>query len=82
LRRRNVEGIVALMNEIGKVLVILGAALVIIGALMWKTNLLGWVGRLPGDIHITGKSGSFHFPFVTCLLISVMISLIAWLLRR
>jgi hypothetical protein len=82
LLRKGVGGILADMQETGKALVILGALLVLIGVLLWKTNMLGWVGRLPGDIHLSGKSGSFHFPIVTCLIISAVLSLIAWLLRR
>lgn len=70
------------MNEIGKTLVMVGAGLVLVGILMWKTNLLGWVGRLPGDIQVSGRSGSFFLPIVTCVLISFALSLIAWLLRR
>ena len=72
----------AAMHEFGKALVFLGAAFVAIGLLLWKTRVLGWLGRLPGDIHISGKSGSFHFPIVTCLIISAALSLLLWLLRR
>jgi hypothetical protein len=70
------------MHDFGRSLVILGSVLALAGLLLWKTNLLGWVGRLPGDIHIPGKNGSFHFPIVTCLLISAVISLVMWLVRR
>ena len=70
------------MHDFGKALVILGAAFVIIGLLLWKTNTLGWLGRLPGDIHVSGRNSSFHFPLVTCLVISAVLSLIAWLFRR
>jgi len=40
------------------------------------------LGRLPGDIRIQGKNGSFYFPIVTCLLLSAAISLVLWILRR
>jgi hypothetical protein len=39
-------------------------------------------GQLPGDIRIEGKRGGFYFPVVTCLLISVVLSLISWLWRK
>jgi hypothetical protein len=82
LRGSGSRGIFPSMNDFGKALVILGAALVVAGLLLWKTNLLDWLGRLPGDIHFSGKNGSFHFPIVTCLLISAVVSIVIWLLRR
>jgi hypothetical protein len=38
-------------------------------------------GRLPGDIRIAGKNGSFYFPVVTCIVLSAVLSLIGWLFR-
>ena len=40
------------------------------------------LGRLPGDIRITGKNSSFYFPLTTCLLLSAVFSLVMWILRR
>ena len=40
------------------------------------------LGRLPGDIHIEGKNGGFYFPIVTCLLVSVVLSLVMWLFGK
>jgi len=40
------------------------------------------LGRLPGDIRIEGKSGGFYFPVVTCLLVSVVLSLVMWLFGK
>jgi hypothetical protein len=82
LHRTQVADILAPMHEVGKTLVALGGVVAVVGLLLWKTNLLDWIGRLPGDIHTSGKNGSFYFPIVTCVLISVVFSLIAWLLRR
>lgn len=70
------------MQEVGKFLVVLGVAAVVIGALLWTGFGKGWLGRLPGDIHITGEKFSFHFPIVTCLLASALITLVLWLFRR
>ena len=39
-------------------------------------------GRLPGDIRIEGKNSSFYFPLTTCILVSVLVSLVMWILRR
>jgi hypothetical protein len=69
------------MNELGKVLVLIGVALAVIGALLWA-GFGKWLGQLPGDLHYTRGQSSFHFPIVTCLLISVLLSLLLWLFRR
>jgi hypothetical protein len=69
------------MNEFGKVLAIIGVALAIIGALLWA-GFGKWLGQLPGDLHYTRGQSSFHFPIVTCLLISALLSLLLWLFRR
>jgi len=69
------------MQDLGRVLVGLGVLLVIAGALVLLVGRLGLpLGRLPGDIAIRGKHGSFYAPLATCLLLSVVISAILWLL--
>ena len=72
------------MNEIGKLLVILGIAIAVVGALLWSGVGRDWLGRLPGDIHYTSARGnfSFHFPIITCLLLSLILTLILWLFRK
>ena len=70
------------MNELGKLLVIVGIVLVILGAVIWKTGGLGGLGRLPGDITVQKGHSTFYFPIVTCLLLSAALSLVAWLFRR
>jgi DUF2905 family protein len=62
-----------------RALIIVGLVLVGVGLLM-KLGLP--IGRLPGDIVIRRGSGSFYFPIVTCLIVSVVLSLIAMLVRR
>jgi drug/metabolite transporter (DMT)-like permease len=69
------------MNEFGKVLVIIGVVLAVIGALLWS-GYGKWLGQLPGDLHYTRGQSSFHFPIVTCLFISALLSLLFWLFRR
>ncbi len=61
-----------------KLLVMLGALLVMAG-LLWPTLTRLGLGRLPGDIAIQGERGGFYFPVVTCLVVSVVLSLIFWL---
>ena len=68
------------MSEIGKSLVILGVVIAVIGLLLWSGLGRSWFGRLPGDIHYRRGNFQVSFPLVTCLLISVILSLFAWLL--
>jgi hypothetical protein len=70
------------MNDLGKFLVMLGLALVLIGALLWSGFGRSWLGRLPGDIHFSRGHFSFYFPVVTCLLLSVLLTILLWLFRK
>jgi hypothetical protein len=68
------------MNGLGRPLIIMGLILVAAGlAISFGPT---WLGRLPGDINIKRDNFSFHFPLVTCLLISAILSFIMWLLRK
>jgi hypothetical protein len=69
--------------NIGRVLVVAGALLIVAGLLFLAAERLGIrLGRLPGDITLRGRHTVFYFPLATCILISVILSLIFWLLRR
>ena len=70
------------MNELGKTLVVAGLLLAAVGGLLWSGFGRGWLGRLPGDINYTKGNASFHFPIVTCLILSVLLSALLWLLRK
>lgn len=70
------------MNELGKFLVVAGILLALVGALLWSGIGKGWLGRLPGDIHYTRGNFSFHFPLVTCLLVSALLTFLLWVLRK
>ena len=70
------------MNDIGKLLVVTGLVLAAVGALLWSGFGRSWLGRLPGDINYTKGNASFHFPIVTCLLVSILLSALLWLLRK
>ncbi len=67
---------------LGKLLMLCGLGLIILGALLTFGNKLGWLGRLPGDLHIERENVSFYFPLGTCLLLSALLSLLFWLFRR
>ena len=70
------------MHDLGKMLFILGLVLAVAGAVLWKTGGLGGLGRLPGDISVQRGNGTFYFPIMTCLVMSAVLTLLAWLFRR
>ena len=70
------------LSEVGKILVILGLGIAVVGLLLWSGVGKGWLGRLPGDIHYSKGNFSFHFPLVTCLLLSILLTFLLWLFRR
>ncbi|NGO40282.1 DUF2905 domain-containing protein [Limisphaera ngatamarikiensis] len=70
------------MKELGKLLVMAGLMLAVVGVLLWTGWGRGWLGRLPGDIHYTRGNFSLHFPIVTCLLLSLVLTMLLWLFRR
>lgn len=68
---------------IGRTLIVAGVALIVIGLLVSLAGRLPFrLGRLPGDIYIHGKNSTFYFPLTTCILLSVIFSLVLWLFRR
>jgi Protein of unknown function (DUF2905). len=71
------------MADLGKALIFFGAMIVVIGAIVLfasRANLP--IGRLPGDIVYRGKNTSFYFPIVTCIVLSVVLSLVLWVIGR
>ena len=70
------------MPELGKMLVIFGVAIVVVGLALWSGFGAGWLGKLPGDIRVERGNSAFYFPIVTCIIISIVLSLIFSLFRR
>jgi choline-glycine betaine transporter len=70
------------MRELGKLLALFGVVITIFGVALWSGFGAGWLGRLPGDIRIERGNSAFYFPIVTCLIISILLSLILSLFRR
>jgi Protein of unknown function (DUF2905) len=69
--------------SVGRMLIVLGVFLVVLGLLLTIGEKLPLrLGRLPGDIYVRGKHTGFYFPIVTCLFLSVILSLAMWLFRR
>jgi hypothetical protein len=69
-------------RELGKLLLVIGVLIAIAGGLLLASGKLPFrLGRLPGDIAIEGKHGGFYFPVVTCILLSVVLTLVMWLVN-
>ncbi|MFA7616533.1 MAG: DUF2905 domain-containing protein [Moheibacter sp.] len=67
----------------GKILILIGAVILTIGLLIQFTNFdFSWFGRLPGDIRIEKPGVSVFIPWVSMLLVSVVLSIIWWLLKK
>jgi hypothetical protein len=70
------------MHEIGKLLVIFGLVAVVLGAILWSGFGGSWLGRLPGDIRVERGGSGFYFPIVTCIIISIVLSVLLSFFRR
>jgi hypothetical protein len=70
------------MPEIGKMLVVLGVIIALLGLALWSGFGAGWFGRLPGDIRVQRGNFGFYFPIVTCIILSIILSLLFSLFRR
>ncbi len=70
------------MNALGKALIILGTIIVLLGILFVFAGKIPWLGRLPGDIYIKRDNFTFYFPLATSIILSIIISLLFWILKR
>lgn len=70
------------MQELGRILVGIGMVVAIVGLFLWKFGERIPLGRLPGDFFVQKPHASFYFPLTTCLLLSALITLVMWLVRR
>ena len=70
------------MNELGKSILLIGIVLVVIGILMTAAGKIPGIGKLPGDIFIKKDNFSFYFPLTTCILVSIIFSVIMYLSGR
>jgi hypothetical protein len=68
---------------LGRTLIALGLVLVAAGLLFSFGGRLPFrLGRLPGDIYIQGKNSTFYFPLATCILLSLLLSVVMWVVRK
>ena len=68
--------------SLGKILIIIGLAIAGIGVLLVLTPKIPWLGKLPGDILIRKDNFRFYFPLATCLIISLILTLLFYLFRK
>jgi Mg2+/citrate symporter len=64
------------MRELGKLVVIIGVISTLLGLVMWSGFAPKWLGRLAGDIRIEREHSAFYLPIVTCIILSVVLSLL------
>jgi hypothetical protein len=70
-----------MLCAVQRALIVIGSVILAVGLLWpWLTKL--GLGRLPGDIRIVRDGFTFYFPIVTCLLVSIAVSVILWFLRK
>jgi choline-glycine betaine transporter len=70
------------MRELGKFVAIIGVIMTLVGLALWIGFAPKWLGRLPGDIRIEREHSAFYFPIVTCIILSILLSLLLSIFRR
>jgi hypothetical protein len=70
------------VNDIGKLLVGFGLLIALAGVVLVLVGRVPWIGRLPGDIHIQRGTFTFYFPLATSLLLSVVLTLLLYVVGR
>ena len=68
--------------DFGKTLILIGLAIAVVGVLLVLGGKIPWIGRLPGDFTFKSEKFTFYFPLATSVLISIVLSLIFWLIGR
>ena len=63
-------------HAVAKMLIAFGIVLILTGAILLVFNKIGFLGKLPGDIQVQKRSFEFHFPIVTCILVSILLSIL------
>jgi hypothetical protein len=70
------------VHDVGRTLLVLGLVVAAIGAGLMLLPSVPWLGRLPGDIHVERENFSLHIPLVTCLVVSLLLTLLLNLFLR
>jgi hypothetical protein len=79
---RNSRNLLSAVRELGKFVVVVGVVVTLVGLVMWSGFAPKWLGRLPGDIRIEREHSAFYFPIVTCIILSIVLSLLLSIFRR
>jgi hypothetical protein len=79
---RNSRNLLSAVRELGKFVVVIGVVTTLVGLVMWSGFAPKWLGRLPGDIRIERGDSAFYFPIVTCIILSIVLSLLLSIFRR
>jgi len=69
-------------SSLGKTLIVVGIVIIIVGILLTFSSKIPFLGKLPGDFAFKGKNWSFYFPMATSLLLSILLSLILYIIRK
>ncbi|MGD0658227.1 MAG: DUF2905 domain-containing protein [Syntrophorhabdales bacterium] len=70
------------MAALGRMLIVLGIIIVAVGLVLLLAPKIPHIGRLPGDIYVKKDSFTFYFPLTTCIIISLILTLVFWIFRR
>jgi len=70
------------MSELGRALIVLGVVIAVVGLVLVFFGRVPWIGRLPGDIHVQRGNWTFYFPLGTSILLSILLTLVLWLIGR
>jgi hypothetical protein len=70
------------LYSLGRFLIIFGGLVIVLGIVLLLGGKIPYLGKLPGDIHIKGETFSFHFPVVTCIVLSIVLTVILNLIFR
>ncbi len=70
------------IEQFGKIILFTGLFIAVIGFIIMLSGKISWIGRLPGDILIKKKNFTFYFPLATSILLSIILSLILYLVSR
>jgi hypothetical protein len=79
---RNSRNLLCAVRELGKYVVVIVVLVTLVGLVMWSGFAPKWLGRLPGDIRIEREHSAFYFPIVTCIILSIVLSLLLSIFRR
>jgi hypothetical protein len=66
----------------GKVFILPGILMIVLGLFLWLGDKIPWIGRLPGDILVKKENFTFYFPIVTCIIMSIILTILFSLFRK